>query len=193
MAEELGALITFLGGGILGAAIHYASIFRSEKEKRHSTYVHEQLNRLYGPLYFISSQNEKLFNLNKCIMEGYDQHFIQKEWSSNPKTQENLRKESKSVINLANEYIDLVKENNLKIIEVLRNNYDLIAIEDISIIQEFVIDCIRMNKEVEEGRLKEIPHEVFMYVGTISYSRPEFLALIKSRFIEMQAILKRYH
>jgi hypothetical protein len=193
MTEELGTIITFLGGGILGAAIHYVSLFRSEKEKRHSTYVHEQLNRLYGPLYFLSSQNEKLFDLNKCIMEGYDQHFIQKEWSNNPHTQESLRKESKSVINLANEYIDIVKENNLKIIEVLRNNYDLIATEDISVIQEFVIDCIRMNKEFEEERLKEIPYEVYMYVGNISYSKPEFLALIKTRFIEMQGKLKRYH
>ncbi|ARU29536.1 hypothetical protein [Cellvibrio sp. PSBB006] len=193
MTEELGTIITFLGGGILGAAIHYVSLFRSEKEKRHSTYVHEQLNRLYGPLYFLSSQNEKLFDLNKCIMEGYDQHFIQKEWSNNPHTQESLRKESKSVINLANEYIDIVKENNLKIIEVLRNNYDLIATEDISVIQEFVIDCIRMNKEFEEERLKEIPYEVYMYVGNISYSKPEFLALIKARFIEMQGKLKRYH
>lgn len=193
MTEELGTIITFLGGGILGAAIHYVSLFRSEKEKRHSTYVHEQLNRLYEPLYFLSSQNEKLFDLNKCIMEGYDQHFIQKEWSNNPHTQESLRKESKSVINLANEYIDIVKENNLKIIEVLRNNYDLIATEDISVIQEFVIDCIRMNKEFEEERLKEIPYEVYMYVGNISYSKPEFLALIKARFIEMQGKLKRYH
>ncbi len=193
MADELGTIITFLGGGILGAAIHYASVFRSEKEKRHSSYVHEQLNRLYGPLYFLSSQNEKLFDLNKCIMEGYDQHFIQKEWSHNPNTQEKLGKASKSTINLANEYIDIVKENNLKIMEILRNNYDLIALDDISVIQEFVVDCIRMNKEVETERLKEIPYEVFMYVGNISYSKPEFLALIKARFIEMQEMLKRYH
>ena len=193
MADELVTIITFLGGGILGAAIQYVSLFRSEKEKRHSTYVHEQLNRLYGPLYFLSSQNEKLFDLNKCIMEGYDQHFIQIEWSKNPQTQETLRKESKSVINLANEYIYLVKENNLKIMEILRNNYDLIATDDIGVIQEFVIDCIRMNKEVEEDRLKEIPHEIFQYVVNISYSRPEFLTLIKARFIEMQEKLKCYH
>jgi hypothetical protein len=193
MADELSTIITFLGGGVLGAAIHYASLFRSEKEKRHSTYVHEQLNRLYGPLYFLSSQNEKLFDLNKRIMEGYDQHFIQTEWSKNPQTQEALRKESKSVINLANEYTYLVKENNIKIMEILRNNYDLIATDDIDVIQEFAIDCIRMNKEVDEERLKEIPHEIFKYVGNISYSRPEFLNLIKARFIEMQEKLKCYH
>jgi hypothetical protein len=193
MAEELRTIITFLGGGILGAAIHYVSLFRSEKEKRHSTYVHEQLNRLYGPLYFLSSQNEKLFDLNKCIMEGYEQHFIQQKWSSDPRTRESLRNESKSVISLANEYIYIVKENNLKIIEVLRNNYDLIATEDMSVIQDFVLDCIRMNKEVEEERLKEIPYEIYMHVGNISYLKPEFIALIKARFIEMQNKLKQYH
>ena len=90
-------------------------------------------------------------------------------------------------------YIDIVKENNLKIMEILRNNYDLIALDDISVIQEFVVDCIRMNKEVETERLKEIPYEVFMYVGNNSYSKPEFLALIKARFIEMQEKLKCYH
>ena len=95
MADELATLITFLGGGILGAAINYVSLFRSEKEKRHSTYVHEQPNRLYGPLYFFSSQNEKIFELHKLIMDGYDEHFIKTKWSKNPQTQETLRRESK--------------------------------------------------------------------------------------------------
>ena len=74
--------------------------------------------------------------------------------------------------------------------EILKKNYDLIITEDIGIIQEFSIDCIRINKEVDEDRLKEIPYEIYLHVGNISYSKPEFLTLIKSRFMEMQAILK---
>ena len=77
--------------------------------------------------------------------------------------------------------------------EILRNNYDLINMEDIEVIQEFVVDCIRMNKELEEGKLQEIPPEIFEYMVNISYSKPQFLNLIKNRFSEMQRNLKRYH
>ena len=68
MTEPLTTIITFLGGGILGAVIHYVSVARNEREKRRDSYTNSQIDRLYGPLYFYTNQNEKLFELSRKIL-----------------------------------------------------------------------------------------------------------------------------
>ena len=193
MASALEIIITFLGGGIIGAGIQYVSVARTAREKRHSDYVYRQLHNLYGPLYFLSSQNERLFDLSNSIMSSYAEHFSGNNWSKDENTQKKLKTESAATIELSNEYIYQVKGNNKQIVEILRDNYDLINVEDIEIMQEFVVDSIRMNKEIDEERLKDIPLEIYKNVGDISYSRPEFISRIKQRFTEMQVLIKRYH
>ena len=193
MADPLTTVIKFLGGCIVGAAIHWASITRIEKEKRHSSYIHEQLEKLYGPLYFLTSQNEELFKLSKNILSAHREYFDGQEWSSNEKTQESVRSQSKATIELSNEYSRQVVKNNETIVEILRNNYAFIDSNDIVIFQEFVIDALRMNKEINEDRLKEIPIDIYYALGEISYSRTEFLDGIKNKFLNKQENLKKYH
>lgn len=193
MATSLETIIIFLGGGIIGAGIHYVSVFRSARDKRKSDYVHEQLKNLYGPLYFLSSQNARLIALSNTILSTHAEHFSGQKWSEDKSTQDSLSKQSMSTIELSNEYIYQVKENNKQIVEILRDNYALIKSEDIAIMQDFVVDAIRMNKEIDEERLKKIPLEIFEKVGAISYSRPEFLLLVENRFREMQSLLVSFH
>lgn len=193
MADPLITVITFLGGGIIGAGIHWASVARSEREKRHSSYIYEQLEKLYGPLYFMTSQNEKLFKLSKNILSAHRDYFDGKVWSDNERTQETVTKKSTATIDLSNEYAREVVKNNKAIVDILQNNYAFIDTDDISIIQEFVVDALRMNKEIQEDRLKEIPTDIYYSLGEISYSRPEFLEGIKRKFLEKQEILKQYH
>jgi len=193
MANTLNLIISFLGGGVIGAVIQWARTARSERERRHSEYISEQLNKLYGPLYFLTSQNQELFALNSNILNVYKEHFEKSEWRNDPVTKESLRKESEATIQLANAYIDQVVINNEKIAETLHGNYAYIDAEDTQIIQEFVIDTIRMNKEIKEGRIKSIPYEVYKSLGIISYSKPEFLSLISDKFHEKQRVLKKYH
>lgn len=193
MADPLTTVITFLGGGIIGAAIHWASNARIEKEKRHSSYIYEQLEKLYGPLYFFTSQNEELFKLSRGILSAHRNYFDGKVWSTDERTQESVRTQSSATIELSNEYAQQVVKNNETIVEILRNNYAFIDSDDISIFREFVIDALRMNKEINEGRLKVIPMEIYYSLGEISYSRPEFLEGIKSKFLSKQGNLKKYH
>lgn len=193
MANTLNLIISFLGGGVIGAVIQWARTARSERERRHSEYISEQLNKLYGPLYFLTSQNQELFTLNSNILNVYKEHFEKNEWSNDPVTKESLRKESEATIQLANAYIDQVVINNAKIAGTLQGNYAYIDAEDTTIIQEFVIDTTRMNKEIKEGRIKSIPYEVYKALGIISYSKPEFLSLISDKFHEKQRVLKKYH
>ena len=193
MIDALTTIITFLGGGIIGAGIQYASNARTTREKRHSDFIYEQLRNLYGPLYFLTSQNEKLFELSKAILSAHTQHFSGNNWSQDKRTQDSLSKESKATIELSNAYIEQVKKNNEQMINILRENYSLVDVDNLEILQEFVVDSLRMNKEIDDGRLKEIPMEVYFSLGEISYSRPDFLSAIKQRFLEKQNILKSYH
>ena len=193
MDDAIKTLITFLGGGIIGAAIQWARAARSEREKRHSEYIYEQLQRLYGPLYFLTSINSNLFKLNNNILSAHKDHFDGNKWSIDPETRKSLSSESEATINLANEYISEVVKNNKNIMDLLRDNYSFIDVDDISIFQEFIIDVLRMNKEVEEGRLKEMPFEIYKSLGDISYSRPDFLERIKVKFLAKQDVLKQYH
>ena len=80
----------------------------------------------------------------------------------------------------------------MKIVDLLQNSFAYIDEDDIEIIQNFIVDTIRMNKEVREEWLKKIPFEVYQSLGNISYSRPEFLNRIQEKFLEKQAILKKY-
>lgn len=193
MDEIIRTLITFLGGGIIGAGIQWARVARSEREKRHSEYIKEQLQQLYGPLYFLTSINTNLFKLNNNILAAHKNHFDGNKWSNDPETRKALHRESETTIDLANEYIREVAKNNRNIMELLRDNYSFIDVDDIKIFQEFIIDVLRMNKEVEEERLKEMPFEIYKSLGDISYSRPEFLEQIKVKFLAKQDILKQYH
>jgi hypothetical protein len=66
--------------------------------------------------------------------------------------------------------------------ELLRDNYSFIDVDDTIIFNEFIVDVLRMNKEVEGERFKKMPFEIYKALGDISYSRPEFLKRIKVSF-----------
>ena len=196
MEEMIKSILAYFGSGILGgllvAGIQWARESRSEKAKRHSDYTHEQLSKLYGPLFFLTTQNQELLNLSNKILGAYDNHFSGNKWSSDPDTRKTLKDERSSTIELSNEYVRQVATNNEKIVDLLQNSFAYIDEDDIEIIQNFIVDTMRMNKEVREEWLKKIPFEVYESLGDISYSRPEFLNRIKKKFLDKQAILKKY-
>ncbi len=197
MEEIIKSTLAYFGSGILGAllvaGIQWARVSRSEKEKRHSEYVFNQISKLYGPLFFLTSQNQELFKLSNKILSAHREHFNGKNWSRDTNTQKTIKDESLSTIELSNEYISHVVKNNEEIIKILQENFSYIDADDIEIIRQFIVDTIRMNKEVREERLKKIPYEVYKSVGNISYSRPEFLTRIEEKFFKKQSIIKEYH
>jgi hypothetical protein len=193
MNEVLTMIVALLGGGIIGAWIHYASTVRSDREKRQSTYVQQQLEKLYGPLYFLSGQNENLFDLSRSILSAHSEYFDGGNWSQNPHTQETLNRESAQTIELSNVYANQVVENNDAIVALLRNAYAFVDVEDVDVFTTFSIDALRMKEEVQAQRLKDIPMNIYKAVGEISYSRPEFLSRVRQQFADKQRLLKKYH
>ena len=135
MEEVIKTILAYFGSGILGAllvaVIQWARVSRSEKEKRHSEYVHEQLNKLYGSLFFLATQNQELFNLSNKILGAHKEHFDGNKWSDDPDTRKTLRDESLSTIELSNEYVRQVVINNEKIVNILQANFAYIDADDI--------------------------------------------------------------
>ena len=197
MEEVIKTILAYFGSGILGgllvAGIQWARVSRSGKEKRHSEYIHEQLIKLYGPLFFMTTQNQELLNFCNKILGAHKEYFEGNKWSDDPDTRKTLKDESLSTIELSNEYARQVVVNNEKIVNLLQASFAYIDVDDIEVIQTFIVDTIRMNKEFREERLKDIPFEVYQSLGIVSYSRPDFLNRIKDKFLEKQSVLKKYH
>lgn len=190
MADTLKLLITFLGGGIIVAFINWARTTRSERTSRKHIFLKDQITKVYGPLFFFTGLTDALFELNGRFHKAYNEHFVNQEWSDDDLTQESLRKEADATLQLANYYVGMVRDNNAKIVDILRENYAFIDLEDTEVFQRFIIDYLRMEKEFQAEAPLGTPMEVYLEVGEISYSRPEFLELVKRKYSEKNEALK---
>jgi len=129
--ETLQLIIAFLGGGVLVGIFEWIRTRISEKESRKYDFLINQFRNLYGPLYFLTSQNEGLFNLYNKYHEAYQKEYNEVKWSQDKDTQQSLKEEMDAFFKISNSYMDTVKENNGKLIEIMADNYTYIDPEDI--------------------------------------------------------------
>ncbi len=190
MENTLQLIISFLGGGILVALINWARTSRSEKMTRKYEFFKEQITKVYGPLHFFVGLNEALFALNDKFHKAYNEHFVNQNWSTDPQTRENLSKKIGATLEIANHYVRLTRDNNSKIVDLLRDNYAHIDPEDTEVFQHFIIDHLRMEREFETEKPLATPLEIYFKVGEISYSRREFMELVKKRFVDKNKAIK---
>jgi hypothetical protein len=183
-------IISFLGGGILVALINWARTSRSERAARKHDFTKEQITKVYGPLFFFVGITEALFALNDKFHKAYNEHFVDQEWGTDSHTRENLRKETDATLQIANHYITIVRDNNSKIMDILRENYAYIDPEDTEVFQQFIVDHLRMEREFKTEQPLETPLEIYLKVGEISYSRKEFIELVKKRFTEKNGAIR---
>lgn len=190
MKDMLQLIISFLGGGILVALINWARTSKSERTSRKHDFVKEQITKVYGPLYFFVGITETLFTLNDKFHKAYNEHFVDQTWSTDPHTRENLRKKTDATLQIANHYVGIVRDNNSKIMDLLRENYAYIDPEDTEVFQQFIVDHLRMEREFKAEQPLETPFEIYLKVGEISYARKEFLGLVKKRFVKKNKAIK---
>ena len=183
-------IISFLGGGILVALINWARTSRSERAARKHEFVKEQMTRVYGPLFFFVGITEAMFGLSDKFHKAYSEHFVDQKWSTEPYTRENLKKETTATLEIANYYVGIVRDNNSKIMDILRENYAYIDPEDTEVFQQFIVDHLRMEREFKVEQPLETPFEIYFKVGEISYARKEFIELVKKRFAEKNKVIK---
>lgn len=192
MEQAINLIVSFLGGGIIGGLINWARVSRSEKESRKSEALSNQIKCLYGSLYFFAGQNESLFELNNKFQSAYTDHYVNQDWSRDPHTQESIKKETETTIELGNHYVRLTRKNNEKICEILKENYSHIDPAETEIFQRFVIDHLRMEREFKEGEPLETPFAIYKKVGEVSFMRKEFSELVKKKFLEKTEELRKF-
>lgn len=192
-AEEIVRLIiSFLGGGLVAGILNWARMHWAEKTSRKVEHLTKQIEYLYGPLYFFTSQNEKMFKLNDQFHGAYTVEYVNQQWSEDEHTQASIREEATKTIDLANTYVGVAKDNNNKIIEILTNNYAYIDSEDVDIFQQFVVDYTRLRNEINEEGTLVTPFRIYQRVGSISFMRPDFIERVKKKFIEKQEAVKQH-
>jgi hypothetical protein len=190
MEKILQLIISFLGGGILVALINWARVARSERTTRQHEFFKEQVAKVYGPLYFFVGLNEALFELSGKFHKAYNEHFVGQNWSADPHTRETLNRETNATLEIANHYVNLCRDNNAKIVSLLRDNYAHIDSEDTDIFQQCIIDHLRMEREFKVEQPLETPLQIYLKVGEISFFRKEFAELVKRRFVEKNNVIK---
>lgn len=181
--EEIVRLVfSFLGGGLVAGLLDWFRSHRLEKKVRRISALQNQIQNLYGPLHFFASQNKSYFELNDKFLKAYKREYEGQVWSKDEYTQANLRKETAQVLDISNAYIALVAKNNESILEVLRSNYSYIDPEDIDIIQQLIVDYARLRTEHNESGVLKTPIEIYLYVGEISFMRPQFMERVREKF-----------
>lgn len=175
-------VIALLGGSAAAAVITILYQEKSTSRQRQMEFLNTQLRNLYGPLYFFTSQNERLFKLSRKILGAYNAEFIDKQWAE--ESMNDVRKEANATIDLSNEYVQMVVKNNVKVIEILQKNWQLIDWDDIPIFSQFQVDFIRFKTEVEEKaqrgtRTTFLVHE---HLGNISYMRPDMIKRVEDKW-----------
>jgi hypothetical protein len=175
-------IFSFLGGGFVVGILDWFKSHYSEKKARKVSALQAQIQNLYAPLQFFSSQNEIYFDRNKKIIEAYRAEYEGKNWSHNERTQSSLEKETTHVFDRANAYIEEITGNNENIIKILRDNYAYIDPEDIEVFTEFMTDYARWKIEVKEACQAKIPFRIQEHLGELYFMRPEFINRVKQKF-----------
>ncbi|NBD25413.1 hypothetical protein [Paenibacillus glycinis] len=177
----INVLVSFIGGGAVGAILNWIRADLADKRLRRIKYLEDQLINLYGPLNFIISQSSKLFEIESKFQRAYKDEYIDKTYSEEKLTQERLEEDVKKTIKIRNEYIIQVSENNLKIKELLDKSFSYLDGEDIDLVMNYFYEnFIRLQTE-ERGKVPFIIHK---HVGDISFLRPEFIEGIRMKFIK---------
>lgn len=181
---SLSLIVSFFGGGIVSALINWVRAQRADKKERKIRSLDDQIRKLYGPLYYFVLQSEKLFELNKRFHDAYNKEYVEKKYSTAEYTRKVLEKETAETLDIANKYIAGVESNNLRIKEILDNNYPLIDPYDIEVFSLFSEHHVRLLTERDdEGRIKT-PFMIYKHVGDISFLRPEFIERVKKKFLD---------
>lgn len=191
MDQLLVFLGSFLGGGVASAIINWFFSSRAAKQERKYRLLEEQVRELYGPLFYLVMQSEKLLELNKKLLDAYDIEFIEKRYSENELTRERVETWAEDTIGLANNYVKQVEESSEKIASLLNSKFSFIDPDDVELFLLFFEHRARLVTERDSSGVLRTPMQIYRHVGNISYLRPEFIERVRSQFFSKRNELKR--
>jgi len=177
----LNFLLSFLGGGLVAAALNWAREARSERRAMKADRVRMQLQKLYGPLFFVTSQAEKILEVSQKHSEGYKIQYIERKLGT--------REEATTAIEVNNQYSRKLNELANQAAEIMRGAYAYIEPKDSVAFQNIVVDTVRFSIEQDESGKLRTPFEIYQHVGDMYFFRGDFISLINRRFNEMRSEL----
>ncbi len=192
-AELTKTLFTFLGGGLVGALINWYRTSKSDRILRHNQYTSEQINKLYGPVYFLVCQNEVLTDISDKYTKAIKKEILDVDWSKEEETRKQVRSDLDKSIELSNYYIGLTHQNNKEILDILKTQFQFINPADIELCKKYIADFLRMEREFKQTDMLDAPLGIYESVGPVHFMREDFASLFQVRFLEYQKILKKYN
>jgi len=113
-------------GGTIVALLNWYRAERTVRKEHKINYLDEQIRNLYGRLYYLISQNERMFSLYNRYHVAYNEHYGElRGWN------ESIKKEAKLTLEIGNKYIHEIENNNQKIKDILDTNSSLIDYDDV--------------------------------------------------------------
>ncbi len=176
--------LTVLFGSGIGTVIVTVFLFCRRNEIDH---LQQQLAKVYGPLYYFTSQNRELFELHEKYMDAHRKEPSICEYAKEAK--EKVREQKKALIDAANSYVDEVVKNNLKVMDVLRKGWHLIDPDDVEVFAKFQVDYIRFLKFEDEAEIVQMTAQES--IGDISYMRVEMVKRIKNQWSEKKGRVEK--
>ena len=173
-------VIPFLSGAVGGSIVTAIFNYLTMKHKFQISYIKKQIDHFYGPLYIIVSHSSKNFENANMILHAYDKYYSSEEWSQEESTQKILKEESSRTIDISNEYVKAANENNEKIFGIIMNNYSLIDLDDINIVDDYIKNYARLRIEYQGD--KNLPFMISRMVGDISFLPSEFKNRVMEKF-----------
>lgn len=175
-------LISLVGGGLGVALLDWWRTSKSETKQRQISFLDNQIRELYGPLYYIVSQSERLFELYGEIHRAYKAEYIEPKFSKDDNTKRVLNEETNKTLDIGNEYIEFVTANNKKMQDILTTHSSLMDPEDIDVFLMFFEHKTRHEIEFSPDGKLETPMRIYSHMGEVSFLRPEVIDTIKTKF-----------
>lgn len=179
----LNYLLSFFGGGLVGAAVNWARVARSERRAMKAERVRAQLEKLYGPLFFVTAQAEKILEISQRHADGYKIEYIDGQMGH--------RGDAETAIEVNNQYAKRLRALAEQAAEIMRGAYSYIEPIDSEQFQNIVVDTVRLSIERDESGKLITPLEIYRYVGDMYFFRGDFISLVQQRFREMRAELQK--
>ena len=185
--------LAVLSSGVTATIMEHFFNNRRDEQNRKLEFLEKQLTNLYGPLYWLISQSEKLFELQGKVMKAYDEEYCDssKKYSQEKQTQDALKQETSITIEVANDYVVKVEENNKQMMVVLNNNYSYIDTDDIELFQLFYEHKVRNETEYGQERRLKLPTSIYRKIGNVSFLKQEVIDRIKNKFLDKKEKLER--
>lgn len=182
--ETLGTtfVASLVGGGLGVALLNWWRTSKSETKRRQIQFLDTQIRELYGPLYFLASQSERLIELNCKMQKAYKVEYIEPNFSNSDNTKKVLDEETEKTLDISNEYIENVTTNNQKMQDIVNSHSSLMDPSDIDVFLLFFEHKTRHDIEFRANGELETPMRIYQHLGDVSLLRPEVIDMIKTQF-----------